>query len=148
MLRPSIRRALAPLVLAGTATACQPSRSDSPDKLRGVIVAYFDSISRKDFARMRSLTTADFIIYENGKVMSNEDLIAIIKGSPITTAAYSFDNVRINVDSSSGSIIYLNHGEFVKDDASRLTRDWLESATFKKVGGEWKLDFIHSTVKK
>lgn len=148
MLKPSIRSALIPLVLAGTATACQPSRPDSPDKLRGVIVAYFDAISRKDFDRMRSLTTADFIIYENGKVISNEDLIAIIKGSPITKATYSFDKLRINVDNSSGSIIYLNHGEFVKDDASRLSRDWLESATFKKVGDEWKLDFIHSTVKK
>ncbi|AUX22276.1 uncharacterized protein SOCEGT47_027770 [Sorangium cellulosum] len=136
------------LVLAGAASACQPSRPDSPDKLKAVIVAYFDCISRKDFAGMRSLTTDDFIIYENGKVINNEDLIAIINGSPTTRSEYSFGDFRINVDSSSGSVIYLNHGKFMAGDAGLMTRDWLESATFKKVGGEWKLDFIHSTVKK
>ncbi|WP_437292335.1 nuclear transport factor 2 family protein [Sorangium sp. So ce406] len=143
-----MKRALASLVLAGAASACQPSRPDNPEKLKSVIVAYFDCISRKDFTRMKSLTTPDFIIFENGKVINNDGLIAIINGSPITRADYSFDNVRVNVDSSSGSVIYFNHGKFMTNDASVLTRDWLESATFKKVGNEWKLDFIHSTVKK
>lgn len=97
---------------------------------------------------MKTLTTPDFLIFENGKVIDNDGLIDIIKGSPITKATYSFDDVRINVDSNSGSMIYVNHGEFVKDDASTITRDWLESAIFKKVGNEWRLYLVHSTVKK
>ncbi|WP_437967926.1 nuclear transport factor 2 family protein [Sorangium sp. So ce260] len=137
-----------PLALAGALSACQPSSPDSPEKLKAVIVSYFDCVSRKDFARMKTLTTPDFLIFENGKVINNDGLIDIIKGSPITKATYSFDDVRINVDSNSGSMIYLNHGEFVKNDASTITRDWLESAIFKKVGTEWKLYLVHSTVKK
>ncbi|AUX44338.1 hypothetical protein SOCE26_058020 [Sorangium cellulosum] len=97
---------------------------------------------------MKALTTTDFLIYENGKILNNDSLIDIISGSPYTKVTYSFENFTINVDNNSGSIRYSNHGEFVKDDASVITRDWLESATFKKVGDEWKLDFIHSTVKK
>ncbi|WP_433937222.1 nuclear transport factor 2 family protein [Sorangium cellulosum] len=143
-----MKSALPLLILAGTASACQPNRPDSPEKLKAVIVAYFDCISRKDFTRMKSLTTPEFIIFENGKVIDNDGLIAVINGSPITRADYSFDNFRVNVDSSSGSVIYFNHGKFMTNDTSVLTRDWLESATFKKVGNEWKLDFIHSTVKK
>jgi hypothetical protein len=97
---------------------------------------------------MRSLITPDFVIYENGKVINNDGLIDIINTSPIAKATYSFDSFTINVDNASGSMRYFNHGEFVKDDRSVTTRDWLESATFKEVGNEWKLDFIHSTVKK
>ncbi|WP_437813627.1 nuclear transport factor 2 family protein [Sorangium sp. So ce1078] len=145
---PSMRATFIPLVLAGGLSACQPNRTDSPEKLRSVIVSYFDCVSRKDFERMKTLTTPDFLIFENGKVIDNDGLIDIIKGSPITKATYSFDDVRINVDSNSGSMIYVNHGEFVKDDASTITRDWLESAIFKKVGNEWRLYLVHSTVKK
>ncbi|WP_104982878.1 nuclear transport factor 2 family protein [Sorangium cellulosum] len=136
------------LALTGALSACQPSRPGSPEELKSVVVAYFDGISRKDFARMKALTTTDFLIYENGKILNNDSLIDIISGSPYTKVTYSFENFTINVDNNSGSIRYSNHGEFVKDDASVITRDWLESATFKKVGDEWKLDFIHSTVKK
>ncbi|WP_437317682.1 nuclear transport factor 2 family protein [Sorangium sp. So ce385] len=139
---------LVPLALIATLSACQPRKPDSPEELKAVIVAYFDCISKKDFTRMKSLTTSDFIIYENGKVINNDGLIDIINKSPIAKATYSFDGFTINVDNASGNMRYSNHGEFVKDDASLTTRDWLESATFKKVGDEWKLDFIHSTVKK
>ncbi|WP_437654629.1 nuclear transport factor 2 family protein [Sorangium sp. So ce1182] len=137
-----------PLALAGALSACQPDRPDGPEELKAVMVAYFDCVSRKDFARMKTLTTPEFVIFENGKIINNDGLIDIINGSPITKATYSFDDFRASVDSSSGSLIYFNHGEFVTKDASTITRDWLESAIFKKVGNEWKLDFVHSTVKK
>lgn len=137
-----------PLALVATLSACQPSEHDDPENLKAVLVSYFDCISKKDFTGMKSLTTTDFVIYENGKVINNDGLIDIINKSPIVKATYSFDGFTINVDNASGSMRYFNHGEFVKDDTSLTTRDWLESATFKKVGNEWKLDFIHSTVKK
>ncbi|WP_437507511.1 nuclear transport factor 2 family protein [Sorangium sp. So ce1099] len=137
-----------PLVLAGALPACQQSRPDSPEEMKAVILAYFDCVSRKDFARMKTLTTPEFVIFENGKIINNDGLIDIIKASPITKATYSFEDFRVSVDDNSGSLVYFNHGEFVTKDASTLTRDWLESAIFKKVGGEWKLDFVHSTVKK
>ncbi|WP_437727023.1 nuclear transport factor 2 family protein [Sorangium sp. So ce861] len=140
--------AFIPLALAGALSACQPNRPDSPEKLKAVIVSYFDCVTRKDFARMKTLTTPDFVIYENGKIVDNDGMIEIIKGSPIAKATFSLDDVRIDVDASSGSMIYVNHGKFVSNDASTITRDFLESAVFKKVGNEWKLRFVHSTVKK
>ncbi|XXX80668.1 nuclear transport factor 2 family protein [Sorangium sp. So ce134] len=145
---PSMKTAFIPLALAGTLSACQTNKPDSPEKLKAVVVSYFDCVTRKDFARMKTLTTPDFIIYENGKVMDNDGLIEIIKGSPIAKATFSLDDVRVNVDNNSGTMIYINHGKFAKDDASATTRDFLESAVFKKVGNEWKLHFVHSTVKK
>ncbi|WP_438027452.1 nuclear transport factor 2 family protein [Sorangium sp. So ce233] len=143
-----MKPAFIPLAFAGALPACQPNRPDSPETLKAVIVSYFDCVSRKDFTRMKTLTTPDFVIYENGKIVNNDGLIEIIKESPVTKATFSLDDVRISVDDNSGSMIYLNHGKFVNNDASTITRDFLESAMFKKVGNEWKLYFVHSTVKK
>jgi len=30
----------------------------------------------------------------------------------------------------------------------KMTYDWVESVTFKKIDGEWKMNFLHSTVRK
>ncbi|WP_437545728.1 nuclear transport factor 2 family protein [Sorangium sp. So ce367] len=144
----SMKAAFIPLALAGTLSACQPNRPDGPEKLKAVVVSYFDCVTRRDFARMKALTTPDFVIYENGKIIDNDGLIAIINGSPIAKATFSLDDVKIDVDNNSGSMIYINHGKFTQNDASTMTRDFLESAIFKKVGNEWKLHFVHSTVKK
>ncbi|WP_438000633.1 nuclear transport factor 2 family protein [Sorangium sp. So ce185] len=143
-----MKTAFVPFALAGALSACQPNRPDSPEELKAVIVSYFDCVTRKDFARMKALTTPDFVIYENGKIVDNDGMIEIIKGSPIAKATFSLDDVRINVDVSSGSMIYVNHGKFVNHDASAIERDFLESVTFKKVGNEWKLHFVHSMAKK
>ncbi|MGK3989281.1 nuclear transport factor 2 family protein [Sorangium sp. So ce136] len=148
VLTSSVKIAFISLAFAGALSACQPNRHDSPEKLKAVVVSYFDCVARKDFVRMKTLTTPDFVIYENGKIINNDGLIEIINGSPVTEATFSLDDVRVSVDDNSGSMIYINHGKFVNNDASTIARDFLESAMFKKIGNEWKLYFVHSTVKK
>jgi hypothetical protein len=56
--------------------------------------------------------------------------------------------MRASIDETSGDIIYYNHGDFVINDTINMQVDWLESATFKKVDGQWKMKFLHSTVRK
>jgi len=43
---------------------------------------------------------------------------------------------------------YYNQGEFIINDTLTLTPQWLESATFKKIDNVWKLEFLHSTVRR
>ena len=111
-------------------------------------MGYFDGIKTKDFQKMRDLTTDDFVLYENGKVFNNDSLFKIINNFPKYTAGYKLEKLKINVDNNSGNIIYYNHGDFVFNDTTKVKFDWLESATFKKVDGKWKMDFLHSTVRK
>ena len=61
---------------------------------------------------------------------------------------WTFDNIKVNMNESSGDIVYLNHGDFVINDTIKTKVDFLESATFRKVDGKWKMNFLHSTVKK
>lgn len=129
-------------------SSCQEQKADNPEQLRTVLTGYFDGIKTKDFQKMRDLTTADFIIYEDGKVFNNDSLFNMINSFPKYTVEYKLEHMKINVDNSSGHIRYFNHGDFVFNDTTQVTFDWLESATFRKIDGKWKMDFLHSTSRK
>lgn len=130
-------------------TSCQESnRTDDPEKLKVILLEYFEGIKNSDFEKMKRLTTDDFILYEDGKVFNNDSLFNLIKSFAKFTAQYSFDNFTINVDTRIGNMSYFNHGQFVFNDTTHMTFNWLESAAFIKVGDEWKLQFLHSTVRK
>lgn len=129
-------------------SSCEEKKTDNPELLQSVLVEYFEGIEAKDFKKMQGLTTDDFKIYEDGVIYNNDSIFNIIKGFQNFTVAYTFDNLQINVDHHSGNIHYFNHADFVFNDTSEVEMDWLESATFKKIDGKWKMDFLHSTARK
>lgn len=137
------------LVLVGLLNACQYNNpTDDPENVKRVLLDYFDGIKNKDFQKMKDVTTSDFILYEDGKVFNNDSLINMLNTFPKFKAVYTFDNFQINVDNSSARMNYFNHGEFTINDTTQMTFNWLESATFRKEGDKWKMEFLHSTVRK
>lgn len=137
------------LIQAALLTACQQkNQKDDPEQLKAVLIDYFNGIKTKDFQKMKDITTSDFILFEDGKVYNNDSLISLLKNFPNYSAEYKFDNFKINVDNNTGNMCYFNHGEFVINDTTHMTSNWLESANFKKVDNKWKLEFLHSTVRK
>ncbi|MGJ8744853.1 nuclear transport factor 2 family protein [Polaribacter sp.] len=129
-------------------SACQEKKEDQAAQLKDVLVGYFDGIETRDFKKMSALTTEDFIIYEDGVIFTNDSIFKMIESFPKYTAKYKFEKLNIQVDQSSGNIHYLNHANFVFNDTTKVAFDWLESATFKKIDGQWKMNFLHSTVRK
>lgn len=97
---------------------------------------------------MNSVTTADFILFEDGKVWNNDSLMNLINSFGTFEGAWNFDYKRITTDQLSGDVVYLNHGNFIINDTTEMQFDWIESATFTKADGKWKMDFLHSTIKK
>ena len=97
---------------------------------------------------MKDITASDFILFEDGQVYNTDGFIAAVKNFPKFSVEYKFDNFKIYVDDSSGNMSYFNHGEFVFNDTTHMSANWLESATFKKADNKWKLEFLHSTVRK
>lgn len=137
------------VILVGLLTACQQTnQKDDPEKLKSVLMDYFNGIKTKDFQKMKEVTTSDFILFEDGKVFNNDSLVNFINSFSKFNADYKFDNFKINVDDNSGNMSYFNHGELTINDTTHLVFNWLESATFKKVDNKWKLEFLHSTVRK
>jgi ketosteroid isomerase-like protein len=126
---------------------CQ-QKKDDPEILKKIIIAYFDGIKTQDLDKLNSLTTSDFVLFEDGKIWTNDSLVTIKDTFKSFKGEWKLENMKVNIDESSGNIVYFNHGDFIFNDTIKMKFDWLESATFKKVDGEWKLSFLHSTVRK
>ncbi len=137
------------IILTGLIISCQLNTpKDSPEELKQILIDYFDGIKNMDFNKMKEVTTNDFTLYEDGKIWNNDSLINFIKTFPPFKIDYKFDNFNIQIDNSIGNMYYLNHADMVINDTINMTYDWIECATFvKKVNG-WKMNFLHSTVKK
>jgi len=131
----------------GLLTNCE-QKKDDPEILKNILTDYFDGIKTQDLEKLNSLTTSDFVLFEDGKIWTNDSLVKINEKFNSFKRDWKFDNIKVNMDESSGDIVYFNHGDFVFNDTIKMKIDWLESATFRKVDGKWKMNFLHSTVKK
>jgi len=131
----------------GLLTSCQ-QKKDDPAILKKILTDYFDGIKTQDLDKLNSLTTSDFILFEDGKIWTNDSLV-INKGKfKSFKGEWKFENIKVNIDESSGDIVYFDHGDFTLNDTIKIKIDWLESATFRKVDNKWKMNFLHSTVRK
>ena len=136
-------------VLFGILMGCQQKKqTKSPELLKQVLFDYYDGIKNRDFDKMKEATTADFIGYVDGNVWSNDSVISVLNTYPPYSANYSFENFKIDMENSLGSMRYFCHADFVLNDTLNLKFDWIESATFTKVDDQWKMSFLHSTTKK
>ena len=137
------------LIQVGLLTACQQTnKKDDSEKLKSVLMDYFNGFKNRDLVKMNEVTTTDFFLFEDGKVFNNDSLVNFLNSFSKFSINYKIDYLKINVDNNSGYMIYLNRGEMILNDTTKLTINWLESATFKKVADKWKLEFLHSTVRK
>jgi len=141
-------KTLLTLLLLGLLFGCQEEKKlDNPDQLKQVLLNYFDGIKNIDLDEMKAVTTSDYLLFENGQVWNNDSIYNFLKALPPFVAVYKLDNFRINIDTETGNIVYYNHADLTMNDTTEIKYDWIESATFKKVDGVWKIDFLHSTVR-
>jgi hypothetical protein len=137
------------LLVLGVGVSCQSEKqTDDTEGLKRVLEDYFDGITQRDLHQMNAVTTTDFILFEDGNIWNNDSLVNFLNSSHSFDAKWTFEYVRVNIDEFSGDIVYYNHGDLVFNDTSTIKFDWLESASFRKVDGIWKMDFLHSTIKK
>ncbi|MCU4166589.1 nuclear transport factor 2 family protein [Carboxylicivirga caseinilyticus] len=132
----------------GLILSCQNEKqTDNPEVLEKVLISYFDGIKDKDLDKMNASTTNDFVLFENGKIWNNDSLFNFLNALPPYSATFTLSPLKTSIDEEIGNLYYLNHMDMTLNDTIEDKYDWIESATFKKVEGEWKLDFLHSTVK-
>jgi lysophospholipase L1-like esterase len=122
-------------------------RTDDPAVLRRLVGEFFRCIEEKDTVKLRRITTTDFVLYEMGKVWNNDSGIANIRRNLPFTVKYQLSDFVIHVDEHSGDARYLNHADFVFDDTARESFDWVESATFRKEAGGWKINFLSVAIR-
>ena len=133
----------------GLLTNCK-QKNDDPEILKKILTDYFDALKTTDvnIDRLNALTTADFILFEDGIIWTNDSLVKPIPGVKSFKGQWTFDKMKVNIDGNSGDIVYHSQGNFIINDTIKAQVNYLESATFKKVNGQWKMKFLHSTVRK
>jgi hypothetical protein len=133
------------LVMAGLllSVACQRP-TDDPEKLKTVLINYFEGIKTKDHQKMIAATTDDFLVYEEGKVWTNDSVFKEMDRQSYTVD-FRFDNFRINVDQSTGHMSYFEQANFVFRDTVKANLRFLGSAAFRKTSDGWKMIFMHAT---
>ncbi len=134
-------------ITLGFLTTCQPKK-ENPEVLKKVLTDYFDGIKTQDLGKLNSLTTSDFVLFENGRIWTNDSLVRTNPKIKSIQRNWTFEFLKADIDNQSGDMIYYNHGDFVINDTLQRKPEWLESATFKKVDGKWKLKFLHSSPRK
>lgn len=120
---------------------------DDPEQLKTVLNNFFNGIETKDFGKLRMATTNDFMLYEDGRIWNIDSAFMNIKRNMPFTVKYEMKNIKVNVDSQSGDVTYTNHADFVFTNG-KLSLDWIESATFRKINGVWKINFLQATIRK
>ena len=136
------------LFLIGCAKPTIECEKLDSNQVKQVVVNYYDAMSNRDFEAMKTISTPDYIIYENGKVWNNDSLISLINTMPEAIFTFDFKDFNFETDCNSAFVYYLNHGVITMNDTTRIEYHWIESAYVKKLGEELKLDFLNSTVAK
>jgi hypothetical protein len=132
-----------------TLTAGKSNRSnDDSIKLKNVLNSFFQGVATQDFEELKVATTIDFILYEDGRLWNIDSAFMNIRNRMPYTVKFQMDNLKFFVDRESGDVTYTNHGDFVFNNAEKLSLDWVESATFRKIDGIWKINFLQATVRK
>jgi Domain of unknown function (DUF4440) len=135
-------------VLLGLLISCQQKETkDDPEKLKRVLFDYFEGIKARDLEKMNEVTTDDFVLFEDGRVWNNDSLMSQLNNFSKLTADFTFTDLTITVDHMSGSIRYFNHCACTFDTLT-VNYNWIESATFIKAEEKWKMNFLHSTIRK
>ena len=131
-------------------TSCQ-SRKDVESKkeeLKTILTEYYISMAKKDIEKMKSLTTPDFLMFDDGRIYNNESAVKSIEQSGSFSVTFEFDSLHTHFDKAHASAYYFREATFTMNDSTWTPLKFLESSTFEKKDGHWKLRFLHSTLHK
>ena len=123
------------------------SQGTEQDKVKAVVIEFFDGLSELSDQKIRSTVTEDFLLLEHGEVWNTDTLLAKI--APARKQTFKRENffefIEIKMKGDVAWISYKNKAVFSTKERSRAV-NWLESAVLLKQKGEWKISLLHSTV--
>jgi Domain of unknown function (DUF4440) len=133
------------LLMAATSHA-QP-HSTVEQNLHQTITGFFESISKRDTAGIKMLSTADIKLFEYGEVWTIDSLFQ--KLLPVfripdykRTNQFNFVQTAINRNTA-WVTYYLQSG--ITLNGKTQQRKWMETVILVKEKGRWKIKLLHSS---
>src|SRR5262249_30584741 len=102
-------------------------------------------VTGKDFVKVSAMSTSDFVIYEDGKVWTNDSVFHNIQYHEPFSVAFTLTDFRCSADGRLGYCNYTSHAAFVVDDTVHFQLNFIETAVFRKTADCWKLSLLHIT---
>ena len=130
--------------------SCQSGDNNQTTKeeLKNLLTEYYNALSNKDLSKMNELTTSNFVLFDEGLVFDNASAVKSVEELGKFTATFKFDSLNAYVDKANTSVYYFREATFTFGDSTYPPVGFLESATFRKEGDQWKLRFLHSSQRK
>jgi ketosteroid isomerase-like protein len=134
------------LLVAAGCTSGQPASADET-AIKQLISDYYTTYFRAlDKVKYGSLLADDYLLLEDGVVISAADDIAAI---PAADSGYersdAFDFRLITVKADSAYAVYFLRSDITDKKEGRRHREWLESAVLRRRAGAWQVALLHST---
>jgi lysophospholipase L1-like esterase len=107
-----------------------------------LITTYFEGVARKDFRKLQSVTTSDFVIYEFGKKWNNDSVFKNIQYHEPFGVTFTLTDFVSFADARSGDATYHSHADFEFGDTDKIQLNFYEAATFRKTAAGWKINMI------
>jgi ketosteroid isomerase-like protein len=106
----------------------------------------FTAIQTDDAARLNSVITPDFYIFDGGKRFNAEQVMAIFKAQHLAGKRHEWNVTEpdVHISGNTAWIAYVNDGS-ISDASGTVHQQWLESAFLEKQAGTWKVLFMQST---
>jgi ketosteroid isomerase-like protein len=118
------------------------------EELKNIVLDYYNALSRQDLQKANSLTTGNFMFFDEGLILNNRVAIDSVKKMGRFTATFTIDSLNVHVDKKDASAYYFRTADFAFANGQKISVRFLESVTFNKEGNKWKLRFMHSSVRK
>jgi ketosteroid isomerase-like protein len=135
------------ILLLATLLSCQsdPNNDIKKDEIKSILSDYYNAMTKKDLQRMKELTTPDFVLFGGGWVYNNESVLKEVEQLGASKVAFKFDSLNIHFGKTNISAYYFRTASFTIRDSTFAPVQFLESSTFEKQDGKWKLRFLHSS---
>jgi len=107
---------------------------------------FYEGLSEHDLETLEASTAPGFHLLEHGEYWNLDYTKQRIGGAKPSGYAREnrFDFKRIEVFGDDAFAVWDLHATVIREGAAKNLY-WLESGTFKKAGGLWKVHFLHST---
>jgi len=130
--------------------SCRPDDNGQAKKeeLKNIIIDYYNALAKKDLKKANSLTTSNFILFEEGRIYNNQVAIDSVAKMGEFSFSTTIDSLNIHVDKKNASAYYFRKANFTFPTGVTASAQFLESCTFNKEDDKWKLRFLQTSVRK
>jgi hypothetical protein len=131
---------------SGPSTGAQQTHYTEQQKVVEAIGSFLASLHEDDPAKLSSLVTPDFYIFDNGKRFNVDSVMTMIKSlhSADKHIEWHVTEPDVHLQGNAAWIGYINKGTITSDSVT-LGQQWLESAFLVKQSGAWRIQFLHGT---